>query len=93
MPRKLAPASYFWLCDAEIGRALLAQDQPEKAVPLFEHAVKLQTDNAQTHFYLEQAYRRVGRKNDAQRERDEFVRLKAQQDPNSLPGIVNGNNR
>ena len=91
--RKLAPASYFWLCDAEIGRALLAQDQPEKAVPLFEHAVKLQTDNAQTHFYLEQAYRRVGRKNDAQRERDEFVRLKAQQDPNSLPGIVNGNNR
>jgi tetratricopeptide (TPR) repeat protein len=91
--RKLAPASYFWLCDAEIGRALLAQDQPEKAVPLFEHAVKLQPDNAQTHFYLEQAYRRVGRKNDAQRERDEFVRLKAQQDPNSLPGIVNGNNR
>jgi tetratricopeptide (TPR) repeat protein len=84
--RKLAPASYFWLCDAEIGRALLAKDQPEKAVPLFEHAVKLQPDNAQTHFYLEQAYRLVGRKSDAQRERGEFVRLKAQQDPQSLPG-------
>jgi tetratricopeptide (TPR) repeat protein len=84
--RKLAPASYFWLCDAEMGRALLAKDQPEKAVPLFEHAVKLQPDNAQTHFYLEQAYRRVGRKSDAQRERDEFLRLKAQQDPQSLPG-------
>jgi tetratricopeptide (TPR) repeat protein len=84
--RKLAPASYFWLCDAEMGRALLAKDQPDKAVPLFEHAVKLQPGNAQTHFYLEQAYRRVGRKADAQRERDEFVRLKALQDPQSLPG-------
>jgi tetratricopeptide (TPR) repeat protein len=84
--RKFAPATYYWLCDAEMGRALLAKDQPEKAVPLFERAVKLQPDNAQTHFYLEQAYRRVGRKSDAQRERDEFVRLKAQQDPQSLPG-------
>lgn len=87
--RRLAPASYYWLCDAEMGRALLAKDQPEKAVPLFEHAVKLQPDNAQTHFYLEQAYRRVGRKADAQHERDEFLRLKAQQDPNSLPGGAN----
>jgi tetratricopeptide (TPR) repeat protein len=87
--RKFAPASYFWLCDAEMGRAMLAKEQPEKAVPLFERAVKLQPDNAQTHFYLEQAYRRVGRRSDAQRERDEFVRLKAQQDPQSLPGAGN----
>jgi Flp pilus assembly protein TadD len=72
-----------------MGRALLAKEQPEKAVPLFERAVKLQPENAQTHFYLEQAYRRVGRKSDAQRERDEFVRLKAQQDPQSLPGAGN----
>ena len=57
-----------------MGRALLAKDQPEKAVPYFEESVKLQPDNAQTHFYLEQAYRRVGRKSDAQRERAEFVR-------------------
>jgi tetratricopeptide (TPR) repeat protein len=91
--RKLAPASYFWLCDAEMGRALLAQDQPEKAVPLFEESVKLQPDNAQTHFYLEQAYRRVGRKSDAQRERVEFVRLKSQQDPLSLPGTMNSTSR
>lgn len=85
--RKVAPASYFWLCDAELGQALLAKDQPEKAVPLFQQAVKLQPGNAQTHFYLEQAYRRVGRKSDAQRERDEFVRLKALQDPQSLPSV------
>jgi tetratricopeptide (TPR) repeat protein len=89
--RKVAPASYNWLCDAETGRALLAKEQPEKAVPFFERAVKLQPDNAQSHFFLEQAYRRVGRKADAQRERAEFVRLKAQQDPQSLPGI--GGNR
>lgn len=91
--RKLAPANFFWLCDAEMGRALLATDQPEKAVPLFEESVKLQPDNAQTHFYLEQAYRRLGRKSDAQREKAEFVRLKSQQDPLSLPGLMNSSNR
>jgi tetratricopeptide (TPR) repeat protein len=91
--RKLAPASYYWLCDAEMGRALLAQDQPAKAVPLFEESVKLQPDNAQTHFYLEQAYRRVGRKMDAQREKVEFMRLKSQQDPLALPGVVNSTNQ
>jgi tetratricopeptide (TPR) repeat protein len=91
--RKLAPANYFWLCDAEMGRALLAKDQPEKAVLLFEESVKLQPDNAQTHFYLEQAYRRVGRKSDAQRERTEFTRLKALQDPLALPGLLNRTDR
>ncbi len=90
---KLAPKSYAWLCDAEMGRALLAKDEPEKAVPLFEESVKMQPDNAQTHFYLEQAYRRVGRKSDAQREKAEFVRLKSLQDPLSLPGVVNSTNR
>jgi tetratricopeptide (TPR) repeat protein len=91
--RTLAPTSYSWLCDAEVGRALLAKDQPEKAVPYLERAVKSQPESAQTHFYLEQAYRRVGRKNDAQKERAEFIRLKAQQDPLSLPGIGNAANR
>jgi hypothetical protein len=55
--------------------------------------VKLQPDNAQTHFYLEQAYRRVGRKSDAQREKAEFVRLKSLQDPLALPGVVNSTSR
>ena len=91
--RKLAPASYFWLCDAEMGRALLAKDEAEKAVPFFENSVRLQPDNAQTHFYLEQAYRRAGRKSDAQREKAEFVRLKSQQDPLALPGLMNSTNR
>jgi tetratricopeptide (TPR) repeat protein len=90
---KIAPPGYRWLCDAEIGRALLAMDQAEKAVAPFEESVKLQPDNAQTHFYLEQAYRRVGRKSDAQKERAEFVRLKAVEDPLALPGIVNSTQR
>lgn len=91
--RKLVPASYIWLCDAEMGRALLAKDEAEKAVPFFENSVKLQPANAQTHFYLEQAYRRAGRKSDAQREKAEFVRLKSQQDPLALPGLMNSTNR
>jgi tetratricopeptide (TPR) repeat protein len=86
--RKLAPASYSWLCDAEVGRALLAKDQPEKAVPYFERAVRVRPENAQTHFYLEQAYRRAGRKEDAAKERAEFARLKALQDPLALPGVT-----
>ncbi len=90
---KLAPASFKWLCDAEEGRALLAKNEPEKAVPFLEESVKLSPENAQTHFYLEQAYRRAGRKADAQREKAEFVRLKAQQDPLALPGLMNNTNR
>jgi Flp pilus assembly protein TadD len=62
-------------------------DQAAKAIPHFERSIQLQPDNAQTHFYLEQAYRRAGRKLDAQREKAEFVRLKKQEDPLSLtPG-------
>ena len=84
---KLAPAGYRWLCEAEVGRALLSMDQTAKAIPHFERSIQLQPDNAQTHFYLEQAYRREGRKEDAQREKAEFVRLKKQEDPLSLtPG-------
>jgi len=91
--RKVAPSNYVWLCDAEMGRALLAKDDPEKAIPLFEDSVKRQPDNAQTHYYLEQAYRRAGRKADAQREKAEFVRLKSQQDPLAVPGLVNSTSR
>jgi len=90
---KLAPASYRWLCDAEMGRAFLTMNQLDKAIPVFEESIHLQPDNAQTHFYLEQAYRRAGRTSDAQRTRAEFIRLKAQQDPASLPGLVNSTQR
>ncbi len=85
---KLSPASFHWLCEAEIGRSLLAAEKPEKAIPAFEESVKLEPNNAQTHFYLEQAYRLAGRRADAQREKAEFIRLKAAEDPLSLPGLI-----
>ncbi|HLJ49600.1 MAG TPA: tetratricopeptide repeat protein [Bryobacteraceae bacterium] len=91
--RKLAPPNYNWLCDAEEGRALLAKDEAEKAVPFLEESVKLAPGNAQTHFYLEQAYRRSGKKTEAQKEKTEFLRLKAQEDPLALPGLMNNTSR
>jgi tetratricopeptide (TPR) repeat protein len=90
---QLAPASYRWLCDAEMGRALLNMDQAAQAIPLFEESIKLEPGNPTTHYYLEQAYRRVGRKADAQKEHADFVRLKGAQDPLALPGLVNSTQR
>jgi hypothetical protein len=43
--------------------------------------------NAQIHFFLAQAYRRAGRKADAQRETAQFEKLKAQEDPLGVPGL------
>jgi hypothetical protein len=43
--------------------------------------------NAQLHFFLAQAYRRSGRKEDAQRETAEFDKLKLQQDPLAVPTL------
>lgn len=71
---------------AVLGRVLGSLGQTAKAIAELETAVKLAPDNPQTHFYLEQAYRRAGRTADAQREKAEFTRLKAQQDPLSLTG-------
>lgn len=78
---KFAPAGYQWLCGAELGRAYLKLNETAKAIPLFEAAIEQAPDNAQTHFYLGQAYRRAGRKADAEREYAEFTRLRALQDP------------
>ena len=85
---KLAPKAFHWLCYAEIGRSLLAAGNPEKAAAAFEESVKREPNNAQTHFYLEQAYRLSGRREEAQKEKAEFIRLKAAEDPLSLPGLI-----
>lgn len=83
---KVAPERHRWVCHAEMGHSLLAMGQAEKAVPELEAAVKLQPSNSQLHFYLEKAYRQAGRKAAADREKAEFLRLKTQEDPLSLPG-------
>ena len=56
--------------DAHIGfgRALLGGDRPADAVAPLQAAVKLQPDNPATHFHLATAYRRSGRKQEADQE-------------------------
>jgi Flp pilus assembly protein TadD len=51
-----------------LGRALLAADRAADAIPPLEQAVKLQPANPATHFHLATAYRRAGRRADADRE-------------------------
>ncbi len=88
--RTVVPANYIWLCDAEEGRAYLTMDQPDKAIAAFEESVKLQPGNAETHHFLEQAYRRAGRKADAQRESQIFLKLKEAEDPKAMPNAASG---
>jgi tetratricopeptide (TPR) repeat protein len=51
-----------------LGQALLAGDRAADAVPVLERAALVQPDNPATHFHLANAYRRSGRKADADRE-------------------------
>ncbi|MBV9301966.1 MAG: tetratricopeptide repeat protein [Acidobacteriaceae bacterium] len=51
-----------------LGRALLGADKPEQAIAPLETAEKLQAENPVVHFQLATAYRRAGRKADADRE-------------------------
>jgi tetratricopeptide (TPR) repeat protein len=75
------PASYLWLCHAEMGRAYLSMRSATKAVTEFEVAVKQAPDNPQMHFCLEQSYRLAGNMEAARKEKAEFIRLKTLQDP------------
>jgi tetratricopeptide (TPR) repeat protein len=82
---RLQPARNRWVSQAAIGHAYLTMGEPEKAIPALEASVKQQPANTSVHFYLEKAYSLAGRKEDAKREKDEFIRLTRQQDPLSLP--------
>src|SRR5690242_5946845 len=64
--------------DANIGlaKAFIATNQPEKAIPLLEHAAQLEPFNAVVHYHLSTLYRKAGRTDDARRELAEFQRLK-----------------
>jgi tetratricopeptide (TPR) repeat protein len=73
------------LCQATLGRALLNADQTGAAIAALEQAVKLAPDAAKAHFYLAQAYSQAGRAADARKERAEFDRLRAQQEPVTVP--------
>ncbi len=51
-----------------LGRSLLGADKPAEAIAPLEIAEKLQPSNPVVHFHLATAYRRAGRKADADRE-------------------------
>jgi tetratricopeptide (TPR) repeat protein len=89
----LVPVSYRWICHASIGQAHLTAGRLEQAIPRLEKAARLVQGNAQIHYYLSQAYRRAGRKEDAARELAEFQRLKAVEDPLALPAYQPGARR
>jgi len=82
---KITPARYLWICHAEMGRAYLISGTVTGAVRELEIAVRLQPDNAQVRYLMAQAYRRAGRKDDAEKQTIEFEKLKAQQDPAAVP--------
>lgn len=58
------------------GRVLVEMDRIPEGTRELEYAVKLAPDSPQTRFALASAYAKAGRKEDAARERAEFVRLK-----------------
>ncbi len=80
---RLAPANF--MAQNAAGRAWLAMGNTGEALNALQKAVKLAPDVAQTHFYLEQVYRLVGRLEDARRAHAEFARLLLAQDPLSSP--------
>jgi len=65
-----------------LGRVLLDTDDAAGAAREFETAVKLAPASPETHFNLASAYAKLGRKEAAARERQEFKRLRQLAEPN-----------
>lgn len=66
---------------AALGRVLVDLGEVEKGIEHLEFSVKLAPDSPQTRIALASAYAKVGRKEDAARERTEFLRLKKLSEP------------
>ncbi len=62
-------------CHVALGRALLGIDDAAGAAKELETSVKLAPDNTVGHLNLATAYGRLGREDDARKEREEFKRL------------------
>jgi tetratricopeptide (TPR) repeat protein len=76
---RLGPADA--LSQATLGRALMDVGRMTAAIAALEKAEKLAPQAPRTHFYLEQAYRRAGKVAKARREKAEWDRLHALQEP------------
>jgi Flp pilus assembly protein TadD len=59
-----------------LGRTLLETDDPAGAASELEVAIKLMPDSAEARYSLASAYTRLGRKRDAERQQEEFKRLR-----------------
>ena len=82
---RLEPARDRWIALTAIGQAYLTMGDTAKAIAALQEALEQQPGNDSIHFFLGQAYREAGRKEDALRERDVFVRLRERMDPRSMP--------
>jgi predicted Zn-dependent protease len=70
-----------------LGRADLDANNADAAIRELETAAGQMPSNANVHFFLAEAYRQAGRKADAEKERTEFEKMKAQQDPLGVPAL------
>jgi tetratricopeptide (TPR) repeat protein len=84
---KVVPTKYRWICHTDLGRASLSLNKAETAIAELENAVRQMPSNANVHFFLAEAYRQAGRKADAEKERGEFEKAKAVQDPLGVPAF------
>lgn len=64
--------------DAQIavGKALTTLDQPDRAIEHLQEAIGLDSQNEVAHYRLAQAYKRLGRAQEAERELDTFRKLR-----------------
>jgi Tfp pilus assembly protein PilF len=76
---KLAPKDFA--THVTLGRVLLDSDDAPGAVHELETAIKQAPGSPEAHFNLAVAYAKVGRKEDAAHERQEFQRLRKTTDP------------
>ena len=84
---KIAPTKYRWFCHLNLGRADLDANDSAAAISELEDAARQKPSSADAHFFLAEAYREAGRKADAEREKTEFEKTKAQQDPLGVPAL------
>lgn len=76
---RLEPGSF--VAHNALGRVLVEAGESKRGIAELETACKLSPDSPENHVTLASAYMKAGRKNDAARERAEFLRLKKQQEP------------
>jgi tetratricopeptide (TPR) repeat protein len=84
---KAVPVKYRWLCHLDLGRANLDAGNAAAAVSELEDAVRQMPSSASAHFFLAEAYREAGRKADAEKEKTEFEKTKAEQDRLGVPAL------